>query len=303
MTWATMTSPTYLQRPRRTVRWLGSLATLSLVLLSAVATAHTQHEHTAISSDRLTRAQVAQSAHDFAHALALTYLHLQSQPFDDRAWLQLAALHLIRGEHEEATKACAKIRQMPIVVMVTCNARIAHASGNSARFDGKLETLLAQSKTDSLTPALRAWTLSVAGDLALASGRDSAAEALYRRSLTNDDNPQVRASLADLLIEARSWKSAVALIGDAPASLTLHVQRLIVRRNLGLSTGKEQHRLHHQFQHWLAAGDYEHAREMARFYLDVADDRLLAREIAEINARLQHEPEDAKLLQRTRDLQ
>ena len=51
---------------------------------------------------------------------------------------------------------------------------------------------------------------------------------------------------------------------------------------------------------WIAAEDWLHAREMARFYLDVVERPALARQLAEVNIKLQREPEDIRLFERTR---
>ena len=55
-----------------------------------------------------------------------------------------------------------------------------------------------------------------------------------------------------------------------------------------------------EFTEWIADEDWLHAREMARFYIDVDDRPDLARRLALINLDLQREPEDERLERRTR---
>ena len=81
--------------------------------------------------------------------------------------------------------------------------------------------------------------------------------------------------------------------------MTLSVQSLIVARNQGRSTARAARKLDRRFQAWIAKEDYEHAREMARFYLDVMDDAPQAARLARINYALQKEHEDRVLVART----
>lgn len=262
------------------------------------AMAHSESHTSTSSSDLLTQSYAAQAQHEFTTALDLLDQHLQHKPDDDAAWLQKMALHLIRGETDAARQACRQLRRSDAIVVVTCHARIAHAEQEPGRWTDKLERLLATPAASALTPELRAWSLSVVGDLAIQSGDIDRAERLYRESLAHNDNPQVRASLVDLLIDAERWADASTSIGQTRASLTLRVQRLIVCQAMGESVASESHRLAHRFEHWIEDGDFEHAREMARFYLDVVGDRDRALQLATINAELQHEPEDRLLLVR-----
>ncbi len=61
-------------------------------------------------------------------------------------------------------------------------------------------------------------------------------------------------------------------------------------------------RVEQEFQVWIANEDWLHAREMARFYIDVFDEPVLARRLALINISLQQEPEDQRLERRTRPI-
>ena len=54
-----------------------------------------------------------------------------------------------------------------------------------------------------------------------------------------------------------------------------------------------------EFERWMAAEDWLHAREMTRFYLDVVSRPDVARRLALVNITLQREPEDLRLLERT----
>ncbi|MEL7313094.1 MAG: hypothetical protein AAFN07_16375, partial [Pseudomonadota bacterium] len=278
------------------------IASVSLMVLgtiaSGVARAHGDHHAHEPAVDLLTQAHAEQARHNFDHALELVDQHLAAAPSDDAARLQKVALHLIRGEFPSAKAACRQLERVSALVVVTCHARVAHAQDAGQRFVEPLTALVNGSELGTLPHELRAWSLSVAGDLATSAGRIDEAQDLYQRSLAEHENPQVRAAWVDLLIAAGEWQTASATIGSKPESLTLRVQRLIVAKTLELDVADEIVSMDRQFQRWWDAGDFEHAREMARFYLDVIGDSDRALTLARINATLQHEPEDRQLLAR-----
>ncbi|MEO1575268.1 MAG: hypothetical protein AAFU65_09955 [Pseudomonadota bacterium] len=273
--------------------------TLAMFFCATTAVAHSDHDHHE-QATLLERAVAAQAHHEFDKALALVERALRADPADDAARLHAMALHLIQGNADGAEAACNGLRAVPPVVMATCHARVAHARGEVSVARARLERLLAVSPANGLDAALYAWTLSVAGDLALADGDAASARDRYHRSLVASDNAQVRASLVERLIESGDWAAAKSLVSDGARSLTLTVQQLIIDRALGLDTRDREQRVLATFERWELIGDYEHAREMARFYLDVRDDPERALALARINARLQKEPEDGLLLERAR---
>jgi len=59
---------------------------------------------------------------------------------------------------------------------------------------------------------------------------------------------------------------------------------------------------HRQFTQWQQHKDFQHAREMAIFYLDVMPKPELALTLAKINLQNQQEPEDHALLRRARQI-
>lgn len=280
-------------------RLIGSFIALALgVVSSGFAQAHGDHDAHEAVLDPLAEAHAEQARHNFGRALELVDRHLAAAPNDDAAWLQKVALHLIRGEVLPAKAACRRLGRTAVLVVVTCHARVAHATDAGQRFIEPLAALVNGPELDALSAELRAWSLSVAGDLALAADRVDEAQRFYQRSLAEHDNPQVRAAWVDILIAQREWTTASAMIGSNPPSLTLQVQRLIVEKAVGSEIAKEIASMDLQFQQWWRDAEFEHAREMARFYLDVVGDSDRALKLARINATLQHEPEDRQLLAR-----
>lgn len=249
-------------------------------------------------------AVVAQAQHQFDDAERLTREALSIDNRNDRARLLLASIHLVRGEADAALGQCNALAQSPIPVVVTCRARVAHARSEPQPSLGRLERLAAIADQLAMDDDVRAWMLGVAGDLAVTADRAHDALGFFRRSLELVDSAQVRAAMADVLLELDRFGDVVSAIDADSHSLALVVRRQIAMRGLGRSDeiADSIRQADHRFQHWIGEGDWVHAREMARFYIDVLPRRDLARELAAINIAIQSEPEDKQLVDRTRVL-
>ena len=90
------------------------------------------------------------------------------------------------------------------------------------------------------------------------------------------------------------------VLDSGSEALPLLVRRLIVAKRMErlAEFDIELTKVHAEFDQWIDARDWLHAREMARFYFDVADEPEKARRIAQINLGLQKEPEDLRLATR-----
>ncbi|MFK8017324.1 MAG: tetratricopeptide repeat protein [Gammaproteobacteria bacterium] len=274
---------------------------------SAGALAHSHHSHapaTASTIDPVDRlvdlAHRAQSRHDFDHALALLDKALAQRPVNDNAWLLAASIHLVKGDAPSARHACQRLRQVPALVSITCRAQVAIAMGDADRASRQLTAVLENAKSSAARDDWLAWAYSVAGD-AMRDRDDAQSKRHYRQSLMLSDNPQVRAALADVLLNNDQTNEALrVLAGHADVSLALQVRQLIAQRGLGQMTPTVAAQLHKQFQRWIKERNWEHVREMARFYLDVQPDIEQARTLATINIGIQREREDQRLVERTR---
>ncbi len=241
-------------------------------------------------------ALVAQARHRFDEAGLLVARALDLEPGNDQAWLLINSISLVQGRDDEASNACRQLRRAEPLAIVTCHARVALVRGDAATVLPRLEAVMAVGATES---RLLAWSHSVAGDLAVALDADVKSIRHYRASLGLAESTQVRSALVDVLIRAgRLPEARLALDAGSHHALPLQVRRLIVDRLDGRAS---QHRVNHvdeRFKAWIDAGDRLHAREMARFYLDVKPEPELALELATVNIELQKEPEDYRLLRR-----
>ena len=245
-------------------------------------------------------AMLAQSRHDFVLALELLDRALEQHSQMPQAWLVRAAIELVRGNTDEARHACRQLRGSSALVAVSCHARVAIARGDSKRALRQLTAVLTHIEADGTDSGQLAWSLSVAGDAAVNLDPERAV-LLYRRSLELAESAQVRSALVDVLLRLDRLADADSALSAGSTALPLAVRRLIVARREGRDSesAAEIARVDHRFRHWIAHGDWLHAREMARFYLDVLPRPELARKLALKNLELQREPEDQRLASRT----
>lgn len=245
-------------------------------------------------------ALVAQARHQFDTAIELTRNALEIDSRDDQAWLLLASIHLVTGEIELAKQACGELGRAPWLVIIGCEARVAHASGSAAEVRPSFERLLAVAEETRVEPAALAWALSVAGDLAVASNDADRAIEHFDQSLSLVENTQVRSALVDVLLANDRLTEAQAVLEKGSGALPLDVRRLILAKRQGriAEVADRVAEVDREFRKWIAAEDWLHAREMARFYLDVVDCPQLARRLAQINFTIQKEYEDKLLYRR-----
>lgn len=320
-TQTTMTSPIFLLNNWRTLMALALAA--GLLPLSAPLLAGDKpkddhrhdryHEHNVVEQESvmqeshdpqalLAAAVVAQSRHDFALAEQLLRKSLVLNNHNDEAWLLRASIHLVRGETESARTACGQLRTSGPLVILTCKARVALATGQHELALPHLLGVLNVVDAHHVPPPVLAWSFSVAGDLAVANAKAQKAEELYRRSLALDERAQVRAALVDVLLSEANYEGAWQVVDTGSPNLSLLVRRLIVAKRLNRlgDLHAVNEKVRHEFEAWIAHENWLHAREMTRYFIDVVDRPELARHLSLINVSLQQEPEDLLLERRTR---
>lgn len=250
----------------------------------------------------VTAAFVAQSRHEFARADGLLERALHINPRNNEARLLRASIHLVRGEAAAAGRACGQLQDVTPLVFLTCKARVAAATGDHAPALTRLSGVLNAIDLQRLPSDLAAWSFSVAGDLAAAAGESRQAVTYYRRSLKLAERTQVRAALVDVHLSESDYDDAWQALESGSQALPLLVRQLITAKRLGrlheLQTELTTVQL--EFEEWIAQEDWLHAREMARFFIDVIEKPALARRLSLINIGLQREPEDLRLEYRTR---
>lgn len=262
---------------------------------------------------QLLRATIRQAQHDFAAALADLDTLLDpgraaaALPVRAQAELTRAALHQVQGRYAEARQGCERLASKAYAVLgegvalpaQACLAELDHLQGQ--RTARQADRVLSR-----LGPADDPWLALLRAELAQRAGHRPEADALFRQA-TAGRAPSLYALAAHadwLLEQGRAGEVARLLAGyeDADALLL----RLAIARH-GMvqpgtpARGHDITTLQARFDAALARGDRGHAREQARFALDLLGDAPQALALALANWAWQREPADALLLLRAAD--
>ncbi|RTL46706.1 MAG: hypothetical protein EKK53_02655 [Burkholderiales bacterium] len=245
----------------------------------------------------LLRARVLQARHDFDLAAAQLRSLLAREDLAPaeraQALLDAAALHQLRAELPEARALCAQLQPLAPQPAAACLAEL-DSLGGQARAAAQVLAQLGGARARDPGLAL------VRAELAERLGDDAQAPALYRLSLAGEDTVYTRAALADWLLARKRAAEALALLARSPDA---EADALLLRRVIALEQlGRRDTGLVATLRERLAAGERRepgrHAREQARFALDVDGQPREALRLAQKNWQLQREPVDAVLLMR-----
>lgn len=247
---------------------------------------------------RLLQARVLQARHDFDGAAALLRELLARPglaPADRaQALLDAAALHQLRGQLPEARDLCEQLQPLAAQAAAVCLAELASLSGQARPAAQALAQLSRGRHVDAGLALVRA-------ELAERLADDVQAPLLYRASLAVEDAVYTRAALADWLLARGRATEALTVAeqgvdGEADALL---LRRAVARQQLG----RPDAALNAKLQERLAMAERRepgrHAREQARFALDVQAAPREALRLAQLNWQQQREPADAVLLMRS----
>ncbi|MCY4754040.1 hypothetical protein [Pelomonas aquatica] len=246
----------------------------------------------------LLRAHVLQARHEFDAAQAELHGLLARGGLDDaqraQALLDAAALHQLRAELPEARALCEQLRPLAARPAAACLAELASLSGQAA---AAARTLAGLGAGRGLAPD--PWLALMRAELAERLGDEAAAPALYRLALAGEDAVYTRAAWADWLLARGRAAEALALLERSPDA---EADALLLRRAIALRQLGRPATLMERLRERLAAADRRepgrHAREQARFALDVQAQPHEALRLARVNWALQREPADALLLLR-----
>lgn len=248
---------------------------------------------------RLQRATVRQHLHDFDGAAAELEAALRVAPQAPQALLTLATVRRVQGRYAESDAACRRLDAagQPLYARA-CLAenRALRGDADAARRD--LRALLAEGPDDA---GWQGWIRTSLGELEMRAGRPGAAIAALQVAQRGDADPYARSALADALIETRRWADARRFLADAGDGEAVLLRRAIVEKALGSVEAEPLRRL-------LAARYAQaalrpeaagvHARERARFALEVEGDAPRALALARANLATQREAVDFVLMDR-----
>jgi tetratricopeptide (TPR) repeat protein len=243
-------------------------------------------------------ASARQYQHDFPGALDLLDRALALSPRDASALSARATVNLVLGRLRTADRDCRQLfaAQRPdlgFLCQSTARTLTAEAPAVYARLEGVL------SGTDLLDVSLRGYALGLMGEIAALQGRPDQARAHLAAALAEDPQAlRLRMMLADLMLADGDAAAALALLDGAADVDGVLLRRAIAAGRLGRPAPRDAARteLSRRVRQNLALGLTAHAREEARFHLEVERDPARALDRARLNWQLQREIEDAQLL-------
>ncbi|MGY4827425.1 tetratricopeptide repeat protein [Sphaerotilaceae bacterium SBD11-9] len=255
---------------------------------------------------RLLRATIKQSQHDFKAALtdldALLPPHgtaplgLQAQ-----AELTRASVLQVTGRWSEAGAGCTRLASAHYAALgnavqwpaQACLAELASLQGHADEAERTLRQLAIQAGPGNT------WLTLVRAELAERRG-DDAAQALYRQALqTPQPEVYALAAYADwLLAHARPTEVIALLAGREDADALLLRLAIAYRQSRDPRATAATAQLTERFDAAALRGDSLHAREQARYELELRGNAAAALRHAEANWAQQKEPADALLLAR-----
>ncbi|MDH0864382.1 hypothetical protein [Mitsuaria sp. GD03876] len=257
---------------------------------------------------RLLKATVLQAQHDFDPALTELDRLLRERDLAPalraQAEFTRAGVLQVRGRWDEARSGCERLAAPPLSLPhgQACLAELDSLQGRDRAARDRLAAL------DRAPQAPHAWLALLQAELAERQGRPEAG-ALYAKALSLDDGLYARAAYADWLLDAGRPAQAASLVRAGQATETgpllsalpdaLLLRLAIAWKQMGAPDAvPAKTEMQARFDAAALRGDTSHARERARFALDVLGDAPLALRQAELNWALQREPADAVLLVR-----
>ena len=249
------------------------------------------------TQDLLNAAWIAQAEHKFKQSLSYIDKVIDQQPNSPPAWMLKAAIHTVLGEVPQAQLACQKTALLiSPVVSIACQARLAETSDERNSAFKTMASLADANLAGEYNP----WIYSVAADLAASLNHLEQARRWYQKSIATFPSVQVRAAYADLLLTNQQYAVVLELVPEQNTTPALRIRRLLAAQALGRDVAAEVSAIDTLFRQWIAQSDFRHAREMAIFFLELADDPVTAHQLAQENIKFQAEPEDRKLLLKTK---
>lgn len=243
-------------------------------------------------------ATARQYQHDFPGALDLLDRALALSPRDAETLLARATINIVLGRLDTADRDCRQLYTVPRPDLgFLCQSTALTMTAEAPAVYARLDTIL--SRTDLLDGSLRGYALGLMGEIAALQGRRDPARAHLAAALAEDPGAlRTRIMLADLLLAGGDDAAVIALLNEAAEVDGVLLRRAIAAERLGRSALFDAARteLLRRFRQNLELGLTAHAREEAKFYLEVQHEPERALGRAQVNWDLQHEIEDAQLL-------
>lgn len=253
-------------------------------------------------TDRLLvlRATVQQSLHNFDNArrdLSTVISRAANARQTAQAILLLANLEIVQGNYGRARQHCQDLQsRMPGLIAASCLAQVDARTGNAP---GAYRALSRYLETTPADRTSQLWAEGTLGEIAAQLGMPEAAAHWQRVLVANPDDLYTRAQLVDWLIRRQQFDRALALTSNYEQVDALAVLRAVAMRQSGHPEADDlTASLDERFAEARWRGNLLHARDIARFELDVKGNAQAAVALALDNWQDQREPADTRLLLR-----
>ncbi|MBC7735715.1 MAG: hypothetical protein H7245_00450 [Candidatus Saccharibacteria bacterium] len=239
-------------------------------------------------------ATARQYQHDFPGALHLLDQALSLAPDDVNARLSRATIQTVEGRFAAAEADCRALNAAPGVAFL-CQSTALLMTAQAPAIEQRLTLILQQ--PGLMDPSLTPWALGLLGELAQLNIDHPKARDYFQQVLALDPKSiRDRLILADLMLQDGLADQVAPLLKDAPPTDGVLIRRVLAAMALKADSAADRAELAKRFQLNLDLGLTAHAREEARYFLEIAKDPVLALQRAQVNWAMQHEFEDAGLL-------
>lgn len=243
----------------------------------------------------VTRATVAQYLHDFEGAAALLQQALLASPTHAQAWLTLATVRRVQARLADSDAACKELLRLGQAVHGgACLAENQSLRGRNDEARQALLKLLSRPEAQATSgPGLRQWLLTTLAELEERAGRNPAADKAWQQAQALGPHPYVQTGHADHLIRQERFQEALVLLKDAPLTDAVLLRLSVAGQRMKDPRAAEWTRT---LQQNLSASRPDsaqvHAREQARFALEVLKQPQQALSLARLNLKIQRETAD-----------
>jgi len=243
------------------------------------------------------RATVSQYLHDFDGAAVLLQQALMQGPAHAQALLTLATVRRVQARLNESDAACQTLLRVGQALHgKACLAENLSLRGQHEAARQTLDALLGQAQVR--VPAgstLRQWLLTTQAEMRERAGQPREAELAWQQAMALGEHPYVLTAYADFLLQQGRPQEVLRLLAEQTQTDAVLLRLCIAAKRVqdvrATDWGQEM-------QQRLAAsssrpdGAQVHAREQARFALDVQRQPEQALVLARLNLKFQRETAD-----------
>ena len=248
------------------------------------------------------RATVAQYLHDFLGAEAMLKRAVQQQPNHPQAWLTLATVQRVRADYAASDASCEGVlRSGQRLHGLACLAENQSLRGEQDAARAQFKQLL---QTPRLPAGTQQWLLTSLAELEARAGRPDAARAAWLQATALGPSGYTLDAYLDFLLDQGEPKTVLALLNpktESPSDAALLRLSIAGKQTADPRAAAWRSEMAARIEASRArpGGAATHAREQARFALDVLNHPADALALARENLKMQREPVDLGLLART----